>query len=63
MCESNAYLRRQAGEELLLREVVVVEPVEGGYRLRSLFGEETIVRGRLEEVNLLKHKILFQPDE
>ena len=59
MCESNAYLRRGDTEELLLKEVAVVEPVEGGFRLRSLFGEEALVRGRIQEVNLLKHKILF----
>jgi len=63
MCESNAYVRRAAGEELLLSEVVVVEPLEGGYRLRSLFGEEAVVRGELEEVNLLKHRILFREAE
>ena len=59
MCESNAYLRRGEEEELLLREVVVVEPVEGGYRQVGIFGEEATVRGRIEEINLLKHKILF----
>lgn len=59
MCESNAYLRRGDREELILEEVALFEPMPGGFRLRNLFGEETEVRGRLEEVNLLKHKILF----
>lgn len=59
MCESNAFFRRGEAEELLLKEVAVVEPVEGGYLLRSLFGDETVVKGRIEEINLLKHKILF----
>ncbi len=59
MCESNAYVRRGEEEELVLREVAVVEPVADGYRLRSLFGEEAVVRGRIEELNLLKHRILF----
>ncbi len=59
MCESNAYLLRGGEEETLLRDVAVIEPVEGGYRLRSLFGEEATVRGRIQEINLLKHKILF----
>jgi predicted RNA-binding protein len=62
MCESNAYVRRGSGEELLLREVVLVEPTTDGFRLRSLFGEEALVRGRLEEMNLLKHKILFREE-
>ena len=59
MCESNAFLRRSGAEELVLSEVAVVEPVEGGFLLRGLFGEEVLVKGKLEEINLLKHKILF----
>ena len=59
MCESNAYFRRGEEEELLLSEVAVVETVEGGYRLSGLFGEEAIVKGKLEEFNLLKHKMVF----
>lgn len=62
MCESNAYLRRGGDEELLLREVAQIEPVEGGFRLLSLFGEEALVRGRIAEINLLKHRILFAED-
>lgn len=62
MCESNAYVRRGETEELLLREVVVVEPVEGGFRLVGVFGEEATVRGRLAEINLLKHRILFSEE-
>lgn len=60
MCESNAFLVRGDREETLLEEVTHMEPVEGGYRLRNLFGEETVVRGRLREVNLLKHRIVFE---
>ncbi len=59
MCESNAFIRTAGGEELVLREVVTVTPVEGGFRVQSLFGEEAFVRGRLEEVDLLRHKIVF----
>ena len=62
MCESNAFLCRGDKEELLLKEVAIVEPVPGGYRLRSLFGDEVVVLGCIEEVNLLKHKILFRED-
>ena len=62
MCESSAFLRRGDQEEVVLREVTLLEPVEGGYRLRSLFGEEAVVHGRLEEVNLLKHRITFVAD-
>jgi predicted RNA-binding protein len=60
MCESNAYLLRDGNEELVLSEVVVIEPIEGGYRLSGLFGESVTVKGTLAEMNLLKHKIVFQ---
>jgi predicted RNA-binding protein len=63
MCESNAFIRRGTGEELLLKEVAIIEPIEGGYRLRGLFGDEAVVMGKIEEVNLLKHKILFSEEE
>ncbi len=62
MCESNAFFLRPEGEELVLEDVAVMEPVEGGYRLRSLFGEEAVVKGRLREVNLIKHRIVFSED-
>ncbi len=62
MCESNAFLLRPEGEELVLEDVAVMEPVDGGYRLRSLFGEEAVVKGRLREVNLIKHRIVFSED-
>lgn len=59
MCESNAFRKRGDDEELLLEEVTLVEPVAGGYRLRSLLGEEKFVAGRIERVDLLNHKIMF----
>ena len=63
MCESNAYVRHGDEDRLVLAEVARIEPIEGGYRLPSLFGDEAVVRGRIEEVNLLQHKILFVEDE
>ena len=63
MCESNAYVRRGENEELLLEEVARIEPVEGGFRLISLFGDEATVKGHVEEINLLKHKIIFVEDD
>jgi predicted RNA-binding protein len=50
---------RDGNEELVLSEVAVIEPVEGGYRLSGLFGDSITVKGKLSEMNLLKHKIVF----
>ena len=63
MCESNAYLRRKEGEDLLLSSVARIDPTDSGYRLTGLFGEEVEVRGRLEEINLLGHRIVFSENE
>jgi len=63
MCESTAFIERNGGEELLLSEVVRIEPVSGGYRLIGLLGDEVTLRGELREIDLLHHKILFTEDE
>jgi len=62
MCESNAFVLRGDGEEALLEEVAVIEPIEGGYKLVGLFGEETVVKGKLARIDFIKHKVLFEED-
>jgi predicted RNA-binding protein len=63
MCESNAYMLKDGKEELLLSEVARIDPMEdGGFKLSGLFGEEVSVKGRIETVNLLAHKIIFVDD-
>jgi predicted RNA-binding protein len=59
MCEANAYVLQGDQEELLLSEVTQVLPVEGGFRVIGLFGDETVVEGRFVELNLLKRRIVF----
>ena len=61
MCEANAYVYKDGNEELLLESLDIVEPHEqGGYRLISIFGEQKIVRGKLKEMNLVNHKVIFE---
>lgn len=61
MCESNAYLTRNGEEELILESVSFVKSLEDSVVLRSLFGEEVTVRGRLRELDLTGHKIVVEP--
>lgn len=63
MCESNAFIRRGDKEEMILEEVAAIEPIEGGFRLRGLFGEETIIKGSLKKIDFLKHRVLFEETE
>jgi predicted RNA-binding protein len=62
MCEANAYFLKDGREELVLEAVDLVEPeAEDTWRLVSIFGEQKIVQGRLCGMQLVDHKIFFQP--
>lgn len=60
MCESNAYLMRNGKEELVMESVDYLKPQGDTVVLRSIFGEEAIVRGHLLEMNLTGHKIILE---
>ncbi len=61
MCESKVFLAGPEGEELVLEDVTSIKPEGEGYRLVNLFGEERHVRGRIKDIDLLKHRIVFDP--
>lgn len=62
MCEANAYLIKDGQERLLMESVDVVEPEEDGtWRLVGIFGDQKTVKGKIKEMNLVNHKILFEP--
>ena len=62
MCEANAYLVQGDEEILLLESVDIVEP-EGPdvWRIIDIFGDQKIVKGRIRTMNLVNHKIVFDP--
>lgn len=62
MCESNAYFKKGNDEELIMGEVCRIDPVTGGFKLVGLLGDEMTIKARLEEINLMKHKIIFVQD-
>lgn len=55
MCQATVYL----DGEKVMEDVIWVEPTEDGLLLRSLFEEPQEVRGRLEGIDLLKHRVLL----
>ena len=61
MCESKVYLATTEGDKLVLQDVTSVRPEGDGYLLVTLFGEKTHVRGRLREIDLLKHRVVLEP--
>ena len=62
MCEANAYLIKDGQEHLLMESVDVVEPGEdGAWHLIGIFGDQKTVKGNIKRMNLVDHKILFEP--
>jgi len=60
MCEANAYMEQNGKEELLLESVDIVEPQpDESFRLVTIFGEQKIIRGRLKEMKLVDHRVVF----
>jgi predicted RNA-binding protein len=61
MCEANAYIFRDDKEELILESVDLVTPNnDGGFLLIDIFGTQKSVKGKLKQMNLVDHKIIFQ---
>jgi predicted RNA-binding protein len=60
MCEANAYLVDKDQEELVMEAVDIMEP-EGPdtWRLVDIFGNQKTIHGRIQAMNLIDHKILF----
>lgn len=60
MCESNVYIKKGDTEELVMENVASIVPIgEGVFRLRGLLGESSEIKGEIEDINLMAHKIIF----
>jgi len=60
MCESNVYILKDDKEELYFKEVVRIVPDADGYILYGVLGESQKINGKIREMNLLSHKIVFE---
>ncbi|MGD8294473.1 MAG: CooT family nickel-binding protein [Desulfobacterales bacterium] len=60
MCEANAYIARNDKKELVLKSVDIVKPLDDGYLLVDIFGTRKTVKGRLKQMNLVNHEIIFE---
>jgi predicted RNA-binding protein len=63
MCQSNAYLVDQDGnEKLIMEDVSLITPLENGEtELVGLFGDRLTVKAGIREMDLLKHRIVMAP--
>ncbi|GEA16133.1 MAG: hypothetical protein PWR22_1053 [Moorella sp. (in: firmicutes)] len=61
MCEANAYLLKEGGEEeLVFENVDRIVPREDGILMEDIFGKKKILRARIKEMALVDHKIFLE---
>ncbi|MGI9860179.1 CooT family nickel-binding protein [Moorella naiadis] len=61
MCEANAYLLKEGGdEELIFENVDRVLPGEEGILMEDIFGKRKLLRARIKEMALVDHKIVLE---
>ena len=63
MCQSKVYLNRDGKEEEILRDAIMVESCADGVKIQGLFNPSEIIPARISSIDLLKHKIILEPDE
>ncbi len=62
MCEASAYEMIDGREVLYMESVDLLEPIEDDvYRLTSIFGEQKTIKGKIVFMNLVNHKMVFEP--
>jgi len=60
MCESNAYVLKNGSEELVMESVGALTLQDDSVVLKSIFGEEKMLKARLLEINLTAHRIVLE---
>ncbi|MCF8144909.1 MAG: CooT family nickel-binding protein [Deltaproteobacteria bacterium] len=61
MCESTAYLLKDAREEMVFEDIESLENSGGEIKMISIFGEEKTIRARPRRFSLVDHKIVLEP--
>jgi predicted RNA-binding protein len=63
MCQSTVYLRKGDSEEEILRDAILVEPCPNGVKIQGLFDAPKIFPARISSIDLLKNRIILEPQE
>ncbi len=61
MCQSSVYIIEGGEEKEIKRDVVLVEPVDGGVMIQGFFESPSLVPARIKKIDLLKHRIILEP--
>jgi predicted RNA-binding protein len=57
MCEAKVFLIKDDREQLIMEDVVRMQPDGGMYLLVNLLGEQKLVHGDIDRIDFLKHTI------
>lgn len=63
MCQSNIYLLREGKEEEIMRDAILVEPCPDGVKIQGFFEAPRIINGKILKIDLLKHRIILEPND
>ena len=61
MCQATVYLAEDGQEEEIMRDLILLEPVEDGLRLQAFFEEPRVVKARVGRIDFLKHSVTLIP--
>ena len=59
MCMASVWIRKDTGEENLLKEVAVIKSRGEKLILSTLMGEERSVEAKIEEIDFMNSKVLL----
>ncbi len=62
MCQSSVYLEKDGQEEEILKDAILVEPVEGGVKVQAMFESPKVIKARIKKIDLLKHKVILEEE-
>ncbi len=63
MCQATVCLAQDGQEEEIMRDVILLEPVEDGLRLQAFFEEPLVVKAWVSRIDFLKHSVTLVPTE
>jgi predicted RNA-binding protein len=63
MCQAIVYMAQNNQEKEVMRDVILLEPVEEGVRLQAFFEEPVVLPARIGRIDFLKHTVTLVPAE
>jgi predicted RNA-binding protein len=63
MCQATVLISKNGQDEEIMRDLVLLEPVEGGVRLQAFFEEPVVVNAQVRRIDFLKHTVTLAPME